>query len=120
MKCLDRFLSTSKISEVLVDYKGQVSFGRTGAFICLLFSQAMSVSGFFYAHDPKMLAYCSTIALQFLGAAISLYIPSKATETFSKKWAPEISSTLVKMEPFVAPSQQQPPQQEESGGGKAI
>jgi hypothetical protein len=97
MSWLDEFLSNNKASEVLYDYKGQMSFGRVGAFLCLFFSQAMACAGFFYSGNDKMLSYCSTISLQFLGAAISLYIPSKATETFSKKWAPEISNTVAKV-----------------------
>jgi hypothetical protein len=97
MSWLNEFLSTNKASEVLYDYKGQMSFGRVGAFLCLIFSQAMACAGFFYSSNDKMMSYCSTISLQFLGAAVSLYIPSKATETFSKKWAPEISNTVVKI-----------------------
>jgi hypothetical protein len=97
MNWLDNFLSSNKASEVLYDYKGQMSFGRVGAFLCLFFSQAMACAGFFYSGNDKMLSYCSTISLQFLGAAVSLYIPSKATETFSKKWAPEISCTVAKI-----------------------
>lgn len=98
----------SNFSEVVYDYKGQVSFGRVGALLCLLFSMTMSVAGFFYVGNEKMLSYCSTIALQFLGAAVSLYIPSKATETFSKKWAPDISDTVVKPSVVVAPVTKQP------------
>lgn len=86
----------NKLSEVVFDYKGQVSFGRIGALLCLLFSMSMSVAGFFYASNDKMLSYCSTIALQFLGSAVALYIPSKAAEAASKKWAPEISQTVTK------------------------
>lgn len=106
----------SKFSEVIYDYKGQVSFGRVGALLCLLFSMAMSVAGFFYAGNDKMLSYCSTIALQFLGAAISLYIPSKATETLSKKWAPTISDTVVKPVAIPASTKQETPAEEPANG----
>lgn len=85
----------SKLLEVIFDYKGQVSFGRVGGLLCLAFSMLMALAGLKYGSDDKKLAYCSTISLQFLGAAVSLYLPSKASETFSKKWAPGISDTVV-------------------------
>lgn len=94
---LNTFVSSHKFSEVIYDYKGQVSFGRVGALLCLLFAQSLACAGFFFPANEKMLSYCSTLSLQFLGAAVSLYIPSKATETFSKKWAPTISDTVTKV-----------------------
>ena len=85
----------SKLLEVIFDYKGQVSFGRVGGLLCLAFSMLIALAGLKYISDDKKLAYCSTVSLQFLGAAVSLYLPSKASETFSKKWAPGISDTVV-------------------------
>lgn len=97
----------SKLLEVIFDYKGQVSFGRVGGLLCLAFSMLMALAGLKYGSDDKKLAYCSTISLQFLGAAVSLYLPSKASETFSKKWAPGISDTVVA--PTTPPAPPAPP-----------
>lgn len=97
MATSDQIPAGSQLSEAFLDYKGQVSFGRVGGFICLFFAMAISVAGLFWYKNLTVLNYCSTIGLQFLGAAVSLYIPSKASETFAKKWAPEISETVTKV-----------------------
>lgn len=82
------------ILKTLSDYQGQPSYGRAGGLLCLLFAMGMSVSGFYFKSDITILSYCSSIALQFLAAAVSLYLPSKAAEAYSKKWAPQISSAV--------------------------
>lgn len=91
-----KFIKTSSPHkyEFLRDYKGQISYGRVGGFMCLVASFTITLIGLFYSNNDKMLSYCSTMALQFLGAAVALYIPTKTSETLSKKWAPTISETL--------------------------
>ena len=114
VSALDTFLTDHKLSEWIKDYKGQISYGRIGGNICLIFAILIGIGGFsfaafnlifcLYANKAvdvntldKTLSYCSMLALQFLGAAVGLYIPSKATEISAKKNAPAISETAVKM-----------------------
>lgn len=113
-KWVDNFLTNDKFSEWVKDYKGQLSYGRIGGNICLMFAVILGVGGFcFAAFDigycmyfsktidisalDKTLSYCSMLSLQFLGAAVGLYIPSKATEISAKKNAPDISETVVRL-----------------------
>lgn len=113
LKWLDTFLVHHKLAELVKDYKGQISYGRLGGIGCLFFATVMALTGlgvstvavFFpttlantvtTTNIDKILSYCSTLSLQFLGAAISLYIPGKASETFAKKWSPDISKSVVK------------------------
>lgn len=111
---LDSFLTEHKLSEWVKDYKGQLSYGRIGGNACLAFAVLIGTGGFLFAaidigyclyiNKPldisaldKTLSYCSMLSLQFLGGAIGLYIPSKATEISAKKNSPDISETVVKM-----------------------
>lgn len=114
LRWIDAILTNDKISEWIKDYKGQISYGRVGGNICLLCAVGFGALGgviaawdIFYSviHAKpidvlsldKTLSYCSLLSLQFLGTAVGLYIPSKASETLSKKWAPGISETTVKV-----------------------
>ena len=92
-------LEKTKLGEALQDYAGNTSYGRLSGLLCLVFSQAIALGGLFFPENEKVLSYCSTISLQFLGAAVAFYIPSKASEAYIKKWSPKLIEAVAKVSP---------------------
>jgi hypothetical protein len=92
-----------KLHEAIVDYAGQLSSGRIAMFISLCFAIFSACTGYAFGiwmKDPvklvQMLSFCTTSITLFLGSAATFYGSSKLTETFSKKWAPQIAQTVLK------------------------
>lgn len=92
-------LEKTKLGEALQDYAGRTSYGRLSGLLCLVFSQAIALGGLFFPENEKVLSYCSTISLQFLGAAVAFYIPSKASEAYIKKWSPKLENAIENVSP---------------------
>ena len=44
----------------------------------------------------KILNYSTTVSLQFLGAAFTLYLPGKVSAAYTAKWAPGVALAFHK------------------------
>ena len=88
--------------ELLMDYAGQLSAGRGGMIVSLLVAILVALLGLLCGINapvekmPTIFSYSAQIVVLFLGSAFTFYGSSKATEAFTKKWAPSIAKTVLK------------------------
>ena len=109
----DDFLANHKLSDLIKDDTGKLSYGKMGGIGCLFVAFGAIFSGFIAAtvilfvpsclNNPnsaaildKILNYSTTISLQFLGAAFTLYLPGKVSAAYIAKWAPGVAMAFHK------------------------
>ena len=109
----DDFLANHKLSDLIKDDTGKLSYGKMGGIGCLFVACSAVISGFIAAIAilfipsclnnlnsavilDKILNYSTTISLQFLGAAFTLYLPGKISAAYTAKWAPAMALAMHK------------------------
>lgn len=86
--------------EFFKDYAGQLSFGRLASAISFVIATGVAIVGLYFGirygkEYPQIYSYAIQITTLFLGTSLSFYGASKTTETLTKKWAPDISTTIA-------------------------
>ena len=109
----DDFLANHKLSDLIKDDTGKLSYGKMGGVGCLFVAFGAIVAGFIAATVvlfvptclnntnsgvmlDKILNYSTTVSLQFLGAAFTLYLPGKVSAAYTAKWAPGVALAFHK------------------------